>query len=209
MIDPFLRRKKQQFMKEDPSYIGGIDKDIKKLVDKINSSDDYYTTSSCSGRIMLIKEKEQKEPGLFVWVKHDKVDFEEIKSEIEKASKNKNSEKVNSFSDSPKPQSLQGFRDDLIYFKQEACLVVVACRTLENAQALLDKAQFAGWKNSGIIATKKRIILQLISTERMDIPVINKGKILIDDEALKIVIAEANSKLGRTREKISKFFNNL
>ena len=175
-------------MKKDPSYIGGIDKDIKKLVDKINSSEDYYTTSSCSGRLILIKEKEQKEPGLFIWMKHDKTSFEELKKEIEKSRENKK---------------------ELIYFKQEACLVVVACRTLEDAQKLLDKAQFAGWKNSGIIATKKRIILQIISTERMDIPVVDKGKILIEDEVLKIIINEANSKLERTQKKIQKFLEQL
>lgn len=188
MMDQFLRRKKQQFMKKDPSYIGEIDKDIKKLIELINSKESYYTTSSCSGRIVFIKEKPTKEPGLFLWMKHDRTSFKELKNEIKKASENKR---------------------DLIYLKQEACLVVVACKTLDDAQKLLDKAQFAGWKNSGIIATKKRIILQLISTERMDCPVVDRGKILISNEALKVLIKEANSKLERTREKVRKLEGQL
>jgi tRNA(Phe) wybutosine-synthesizing methylase Tyw3 len=43
--------KKQILAKKDKSSIQGVDSGIRKLVDIINSHNDYYTTSSCAGRI--------------------------------------------------------------------------------------------------------------------------------------------------------------
>ncbi len=51
----FEKEKKDCLSKIDKSKKGSIDKKIKELVDLINSLKDYYTTSSCSGRILLIK----------------------------------------------------------------------------------------------------------------------------------------------------------
>lgn len=42
--------------KEDLSRKGSVDQPIVELVDYINSLDNYYTTSSCSGRILLFSE---------------------------------------------------------------------------------------------------------------------------------------------------------
>ena len=42
--------------KEDASRKGSIDAPISELVEYINKQEDYYTTSSCSGRIILFSE---------------------------------------------------------------------------------------------------------------------------------------------------------
>jgi tRNA wybutosine-synthesizing protein 3 len=54
MIDQFLRRKKQQFLKNDRSLKQSWDKHILELCETINKKDNYYTTSSCSGRILML-----------------------------------------------------------------------------------------------------------------------------------------------------------
>jgi len=51
----FQKHKKDFLNKKDKSKKGSIDGEIKKLVDKINSLENYYTTSSCSGRILIAK----------------------------------------------------------------------------------------------------------------------------------------------------------
>ena len=56
----FENEKKQCLEKKDKSKKSSIDSPILNLVDKINSSKDYYTTSSCSGRIVLLEKKSDK-----------------------------------------------------------------------------------------------------------------------------------------------------
>tara|TARA_Y100000310_G_scaffold239524_1_gene243137 strand:- start:705 stop:1277 length:573 start_codon:yes stop_codon:yes gene_type:complete len=183
MIDEFLRAKKGRLGRGDKSSINSLDKPIAKLCEKINKSDDYYTLSSCSGRIVLIKEKVDKEPGLFLFRTHKKISFKELKRELEKACKKSK---------------------DLIYLKQEPCVLAVSCRDLESEQKLLDKARIAGWKKSGITTTSKKFVIELFSTERIDVPIAKDGKILVDDNYLKMLVLEANSKLIRTFEKIKR-----
>lgn len=90
----------------------------------------------------------------------------------------------------------------ITYFKQEPCILHVASISLEQAQKLLDKAKQAGWKNSGIIASGNRFICEMRSTEKLEFPIINKGKIIVDDDFLKTLVSEANKRLERTWEKI-------
>ena len=56
----FENNKRTFLAKTDKSKKGGIDEKILPLVSKINLSKDYYTTSSCAGRIILVKTAEKK-----------------------------------------------------------------------------------------------------------------------------------------------------
>jgi tRNA wybutosine-synthesizing protein 3 len=67
---------------------------------------------------------------------------------------------------------------------------------------LLRKAKQAGWKRSGIMSFGRRIILELFSTEKLELPVANRGEIIVDDKYLKLLVKEAEKKLKRTEEKI-------
>lgn len=52
----FTNLKKEAFQGLDLSRKGSVDEPIENLVAFINSLDQYFTTSSCSGRILLIGE---------------------------------------------------------------------------------------------------------------------------------------------------------
>lgn len=179
----FINEKKIQLAKQDKSDKGGWDKPILHLTEKINSEKDYYTTSSCSGRIVLIKGKDKKQEGLFLFRTHEKISLSKLKKEIKDAS-----------------YKYKG----IVYFKQESCILHVACSSLDKAQGMLDKAKLAGWKKSGIIASRRRFVAELSSTEKIEMPVTNKGKILVSDELLKLLVGEANKKLFKAWEKIKK-----
>ena len=181
-FDVFLRRKKNQLEKADKSLKQSWDKPILKLCNKINKIDDYYTTSSCSGRILLIIDSKEKHDDLFVFVSHSAITISELKKAIEAAIKTRK----------------------LIYFKQDPCILHIACRSLEDAQKIHDLAKLAGWKRCGIIASKDRYVVELNATERIEFPIINQGNILVDDDFLKLVIEEANKKLKSSWEKIDK-----
>ena len=86
----FLHQKQKQLAKLDKSHVGAWDKKIVSLCNKLNRNKEYYTTSSCAGRIILIKSSETKEPTLFVFRTHEKTDFHELKSALVKAKKKGN-----------------------------------------------------------------------------------------------------------------------
>jgi len=187
MVVSFEKRKKDFLSKKDKSSIGSWDKPILNLCKKINKKKDYYTLSSCSGRIVLIKNIIEKQPGLFIIREHKPITFTKLKKAL--ADYNE--------------------RHGVIY-KQEPCILHVACKNLEKARELLVKAQQAGWKQSGIIALgSNRIVVELRSTEYISFPIIDKGKLLVDNDFLKILVKESNSRLKRTWQKIKNLENKL
>ncbi len=210
MTNKFSKRKNDVLSKLDKSFIGGWDEKIKDLCEKINSSEDYYTTSSCSGRIVLMVDEDKKKPGLFIKVYHDKVGFGELRGELGKIMHSpsaRDMDKVdneNSSVNNSRKFLANGDEQANIKFKMEPCILHVACRDLKCAQELFDKAKLAGWKKSGIIASGDRVMLELNSTERLEFPVVCDGKIIVGDGFLKIVVKKVNKKLERSWEKIEK-----
>jgi tRNA wybutosine-synthesizing protein 3 len=174
MVDSFNQRKQDMLSKKDKSTIGGWDEKIVELCEKINSLENYYTTSSCSGRVALIKDIEGERGDLFVKVWHDEISLED----------------------------LSGIGEKEVKFKQESPIIHVCCKDLENAESLLEKAREIGWKRSGIISTGKGFICELVSTEKIEFPFIKDGKVLVDDEFLKVVVEKANNNLKKGWDKI-------
>ena len=79
MSDYFTKEKNDFLKKKDKSKKGYIDEDIKEIVDEINSKKDYYTTSSCAGRIVLLEMKSKKKNDCdWILTKHGKVNLNEI-----------------------------------------------------------------------------------------------------------------------------------
>ena len=185
----FQQQKARQLRRKDRSNEGKWDKAIISLCNKINKKREYYTTSSCAGRITLVKGLREKARNVFLFKTHEKIKFIQLKKELEKIRKKERG---------------------LIYFKQEPCILHVACQDFEAGLNLLRKAREAGWKRSGIISQdkkRKRVMLELMSTEKMELPIINKGEVLVSEEYLKLLVKEANKKLERVRGKIKKFEN--
>jgi len=180
----FEKEKKDCLNKIDKSKKGSIDRKIKELVDLINSLKDYYSTSSCSGRILLIKRpKSGKKCDVgFLFESHDKVSFEEIKA------------------------CLKNIPEQDLWFRQESMILHVACRTIENAQKILDLGSLAGFKHSGIITTRKKIVVEIIGSEQFDTIIAKHGRVFVGDEHLRLLVDEANKKLGINSRKIKRFY---
>jgi|SRR3989344_9491831 len=185
MSDNFLQAKKSVLEKRaDKSHEGQIDRHILKLCGIINDKDQYYTTSSCSGRIILLKDVEIKDKENFLFKSHDKISFSDLKKEIEKAAANYKGR---------------------VKFKFDACILHVACKDLVSAQKLYDKAKLSGWKRNGIqSSTNGRFVLELNSSERLEFPVLDKGKVLVSDEFLKIIVSESNKSFEKCWDKIKR-----
>ncbi|MFA5071688.1 MAG: tRNA wybutosine-synthesizing 3 family protein [Candidatus Pacearchaeota archaeon] len=178
----FQQRKKDVLSKLDKSSIGKWDEKIISLCDKINSLENYYTTSSCSGRILLMIDQEKKAENLFLFVSHDKVSFKKLKDELNSALKIKKNVK----------------------FKMEPCILHIACESLEDAEKLFEIGKNAGFKRLGIIGTSHGFTFELNSSEKLEFPIIQNKKILVDDKFLKIAVDEANRKLEKSWMRIRK-----
>ena len=178
----FNLQKQKQLGKSDKSSIGSWDKKIVGLCNKINKKKSYYTTSSCGGRVVLLKHSSDKIRDAFLFRTHDRIKFGEMRDALNQVS-----------------VKYKG----LVEFQQTSCILHVACESLEDAQRLVTKAKLAGWKRSGIMGGKRNMV-EIHSTESMSFPIMNKGVILVDDGYLKLVVKLANEKLERTWKKISK-----
>ncbi len=186
-MNKFDKRKKDILSKLDKSNKNEWDKKISSLCNKINAFDEYYTTSSCSGRIVLMISQDKKEKKLFIFVYHNKISLKKLKEGLNFALKT----------------------GKKIKFKFEPCILHVACRTIEDAQRLYYKAKSAGWKKSGIIGMKNGFIVELNGTEKLEFPVIQNKKILVSDEFLKVVVEESNKKFEKSWNRIKKLENQL
>ncbi|MBR9704028.1 hypothetical protein GOV12_01345 [Candidatus Pacearchaeota archaeon] len=178
----FLLDKKKQLSKKDSSNIGSWDKKIAGLCNKINKKKNYYTTSSCSGRIVLLKYSDKKIADAFLFRNHGKVSFDLLKKELNRISKE---------------------YSGLVEFQMTSCIMHVACREISDAFLIVNKSRECGWKRSGVMGNKRNIC-ELHSTENMSFPVMDEGEMMVDDEYLKLVLGIANSKLVRVWKKIDR-----
>lgn len=179
----FDNDRKLCLQKQDKSKIGAIDEPIRPLYNLINQSKDYYTTSSCSGRIVLMKESSshKKDEAQWIFVSHEIVDYNRLKSKISLA-------------------SLEGD----VWFREEGMILHVACRTMDHAVALVSAAREMGLKRSGIISANNKIIVEILDAEKLEFPISIDSGLLVTEEYIMTVLDIANQKLKRTRDKIKK-----
>jgi tRNA wybutosine-synthesizing protein 3 len=178
--------------------IRGADEEIAGIIEKINSFDDFFTTSSCSGRIALIciPEIGAKREAKFIGKWHRPVTKEEVLEAIKVKSSAEASEKGE------------------IWLLSQSPILHVSCRGLEKAKILLRVAIASGFKYSSIkaIANSKdneKVVVEIVSTERMDVP-LGKGGVMFCSEAyMDFILSKANFMLERGKEKLKRFYYGL
>lgn len=182
----FMHWKLQSSRKTDLSKKGSVDKDIEEIVRDINLQDYYFTTSSCSGRIILLDENPdaslvQKQNCSWLMVTHDLCTQEAVFSGLQKAS-----------------------GDAVLKF--EPFVLHVQCRTLEDAQLLHGVAINSGFRNSGITVGKKgKIIMGVRSTHCLEVPLSHKAKCLVSEEYLDFLVQTTNQKMEENKKRIVRF----
>jgi len=182
-MEIFDKRKQDILSKKDKSFIGKWDKRIISLCEKLNKNKNYYTTSSCSGRVVLMFDSNKKTYGLFLKIYHNLISFDKLKKDLNDVLNKSKYKPIN--------------------FKQEPCGLHVACRTLKDAQVLVDKARNIGWKKSGIISSDRRFIAEMFGTGKLEFPIVKNGEILVDDIFLREVARISNKNLRKSWEQIN------
>jgi tRNA wybutosine-synthesizing protein 3 len=153
------------------------------LLDVVNIPD-IYTSSSCSGRIMLLHtdKEENKKFSEFENRYHRLVTFEEIKKDIE------------------------SFKDGYLWLKVEPFIFHFATKDYNKAKEILDFCRDLGLKKAGIISAKDgRFTCEVTNTVFISTLVKMDDKQLVSDEYLQLLLEIANQKLDSNFKKLELF----
>jgi len=162
-----------------------VDKDIIPLLKIMNSIPFIYTTSSCSGRIMLIDvpPTNRKEQSIRLARWHHPVRFEVLWEVVQDY----------------KPKGI-------LWFKQEAMIVAFAVPSIQWASYLIRLARLFGFKESGIRSINigmRHIFMDITSTEKLHAPIATYDKgLLVEEDYMRYMVEIANNLLIRTKKKL-------
>ncbi|MEA2052449.1 MAG: hypothetical protein U9O90_06470 [Euryarchaeota archaeon] len=170
--------------------IRGADEEVAEIIVVLNRLDDFYTTSSCSGRVALIciPEIGAKREAEFIGKWHRAVTKEEVSEAIKTPKKGE------------------------IWLISQSPILHVSCRGLEKAKTLLRVAIESGFKYSGIKAISKdngKVMVEIMSTERMDVPLGKDNEIFCSDTYIAYIVQKANFMLTRGKAKLKRFYYGL
>jgi tRNA wybutosine-synthesizing protein 3 len=190
----FETDKKNILGRIDKSKKGEIDPGIREICELLNAKPNYYTTSSCSGRIVLLQKKSDlKNEAEWIFTAHEETDFGPVKSALLSAVKQSNA---------PLPETD-------IWFKQEGAILHVCCRTMKDAGSFVNIARNSGFKRAGIISAGETPVVEIISSEQINAPAMLNGKIIAEDNYFRALVSEADRKIRKNREKLKTLEKNL
>jgi tRNA wybutosine-synthesizing protein 3 len=160
-----------------------VDHDIIPLLEKINFMENYFTTSSCSGRISVMEMPYFGDKVNSVWLGkwHREVSFEEVLEAIGK------------------------HRSGQLWFLVRSPILHVGAKTLGDAVKLLNLTVELGFKYSNIKSvSRKKLLVEIRSTERMDVPLGGDGVLWVDEAYIERIIKIANAQVKRFKGKLRK-----
>jgi tRNA wybutosine-synthesizing protein 3 len=182
-LNEFANEKKSYLTKLDKSKKGDIDEKIIPLLKRINLDNDLYTTSSCSGRVMLWSGSGKKNETEWIKVSHELIDreFLEVKtSEMEtlevRTLRVENAGK-------------------LVWLRVEPFILHVCCRNLEAAEKFLETVRKV-YKKSCLLSTSNKVIVEVRGSEFIEMPLYENGETLLN-RSLEWLVEMVNKKMVR------------
>jgi tRNA wybutosine-synthesizing protein 3 len=155
-----------------------VDFDIYDFLLTFNKSlNDFYTTSSCSGRIALAKAPRlsySKGSGLFKFVVkwHRPVTYGEVMN------------------------VLSNIDSGDVWLLVRAPIIHFVARDIHGALTILRMAREAGFKHSGIYSvTHDGVVVEVQGEDRFEVPIIINGKLIVTMDDLRRIIDIANETL--------------
>jgi tRNA wybutosine-synthesizing protein 3 len=164
-----------------------VDKGILPILNIINNSDLYYTSSSCYGRIVLLEIPNigNKKEAVFLGKWHRSISVDEL---------------ISASNNSKKGQ---------IWLLSQSPIIHITSKTIDAADRILKIAISCGFKNSGIRSLKKRIIVEICSTERLDVPIGNDKTIFCNKDHIDLLVSISNEVFNKSNNKLEKLRREL
>ena len=150
----------------------------------MSKNKNYFTSSACSGRIVLLKvnQQETKHGSAFIAKWHSTTTTQKIWEALSKKT------------------------EDEIWFKQEPFILHIGCKGIKDAKILLAAAKECGIKRAGInAATEGKFILELIGTQNIAFPAKKDDTIIFEKKQLEYIVKRANEKLEKNYLLLEKF----
>jgi len=166
---------------------GAVDPAVVLLLDLINSHPDYVTTSSCSGRIVLLSTgpAERKGESFFYRKWHRPVMFDEVWD------------------------ALSSYSGSILWFKFDPFILHVGARDLRSALRIVALARSAGVKIAGIqSADESKFHVEIRGIDSMAVPVYDDG-LLVGKGYVRALVRFANRKMVRNAERIARLFSTV
>ncbi len=174
---PYFYCLSEESMKPDKSPKGSIDEDIIPLLNVLNTR--FETTSSCSGRITLMKGLLKSEAE-WIFKSHNEVDANELYEAIQNYFKNNKDEQT-------------------LRFLFEPLIIHVKCFNLEKAEALLNLLHNNGFKKSSLKYIKD-FIVEIAEAGRMETLITKE----LSKQYINILVNEANRRLRCSKTNIKR-----
>jgi tRNA wybutosine-synthesizing protein 3 len=168
---------------------GLVDEEIIPILNKINELNNYYTTSSCIGRVGIMEIPKDKNPKLYSrWLGkwHHYATYDEMFN------------------------ALKERKNGYIVFVMNSPILHIACKDIESAKKMLELAIHSGLKASSIKSVSdRRVIVEILTTYKVDAPIGEDGELFVDDNYLKFLLDYSNLKLKKAREILMRWVNRL
>lgn len=182
------KRKEEVLARFDESLKNGlVDKKIIPVLNLINGLPQYYTVSSCSGRVIILDLPKigDKKNAVFRGRWHRCVEKDEVLAAIFECTK-------------------EG------WFILNPPIIHVISSDIDDAENILSVAIKCGFKKSGIKSIKReKITVEINSTETMETIVSKNGSILADEDYIGILVEYANLKFDRFQKKVERLNEKL
>jgi tRNA wybutosine-synthesizing protein 3 len=163
------------------------DEKILPILKIINDSKEYFTSSSCAGRIVLLEIPVigDKRQAKFLGIWHRTIKQPELLSAAKKSSKG------------------------MIWLLAQSPIIHIAAKTNIAADRLVKIANASGFKNSNLKSVGKKPVVEVCSTERLDSPIGRNSILFCNDEHLKLLIKISNEIMEKSTIKLNRFEQNL
>lgn len=164
-----------------------VDKKIISILDLINSSTEFYTTSSCAGRIVLLEIPKigDKRNAKFVGIWHRTIKSKDFLSALKNA------------------------KNGLLWILAQPPILHISAKKINSADRLVKIANASGFKNSSFKSVDKNIVVEICSTERLDAPIGKDGVLFCNKDYLNLLIKIANEVILKSNLKLNRFKKNL
>jgi len=164
-----------------------VDKKILSILDLINKSAEFYTSSSCAGRIVLLEIPKigDKRNAKFVGIWHRTIKPMEVLSALKQA------------------------KSGLLWILAQPPIIHISAKNKGAADKMVKTANASGFKNSAFKSVGKNIVVEINSTERLDAPVGNDGVLFCNKDYLNLLVKIANEVIVKSDIKLNRFKREL
>lgn len=165
---------------------GQVDEKVLALLDIINRNPRLVTSSSCSGRIVLLEITEKKGDAHFHEKWHREIEFGEVWTPL---------------------ANYSGKRK--LWFRCEPFIIHIFAEDLDSAKELTRLARKAGFKRGGIWGFRNDWpFLELMGTSEFALPVFDQ-ELLVSKKHLEYITKTANSTLRKNYSQLERFEKEL